>query len=242
MQEFIQLPLVTIWQQQLRSVMQQALTHELSSLPQHLQNSSTQQRSAQSAGSQYTASMPYLQRTGQQTESTQATVPEQASSESTISRADALTEAQTKRGSDSVEQLRDSLQAGPSATFRESVLSDTLLTQPVPLTVLTQHGSHATQQNQSEESPSPALPVEAMSRQSSGQTPLPGQAGRMRPPQQATHRGLPQQATPAQPTFLRMCLAELLRLTNPAQSQFQPVLCGWYTTGMPLLLLLLLFC
>ncbi|KAL0019773.1 hypothetical protein WJX79_007774 [Trebouxia sp. C0005] len=48
-------------------------------------------------------------------------------------------------------------------------------------------------------------------------------------PQKMMYSGLPKHADPAQRTFLRVCLAELLRLTNPTQSQFQPLLCGWYT-------------
>ena len=44
MQDFIQLPLVFIWQHQLTSVMQQALAHELSSLPQYVTPESTQPR------------------------------------------------------------------------------------------------------------------------------------------------------------------------------------------------------
>ena len=240
MQEFMQLPLVTMWQQQLRSIMQQALSHELSSLPQHLHTISAWQPSSQNAEQQGTASTLHPPRASQQAESTQEGLPEQASLHDTISRADAVTEAQTDRGPSQVEQVGDSTRAGLSDIVIDSALLDSPLIQPPPPSMLTQPGSHASQHNQSGEAPSPAMPVEAMSTQSSGQTSLLGQAGRERLPQQAIHRGLPQQAIRAQPTFLKMCLAELLRLTNPAQSQFQPVLCGWYTTGMMLFLLLLL--
>ena len=45
----------------------------------------------------------------------------------------------------------------------------------------------------------------------------------------------PSQAMPAQSTFLRATLSELLRLTHPTQSQYQPISCGWYSTGEGLL-------
>ncbi len=81
------------------------------------------------------------------------------------------------------------------------------------------------------------LPQQADPAQSSGQTLSANMhstgVSSGRAPQKMMYSALPKPAVPAQPTFLRVCLAELLRLTNTTQSQFQPLLCGWYAAGQP---------
>ena len=242
MQEFVQLPLTHIWQQQLRNVMQQALSHELSSLPQPLLAEST--RDAEPAQSDHqtrrsTLGIPHAARWKQHADSAESALPAQARDHSWGSMGESA-EAGHKGGSDahsdtvstSAEQLLDSVQAGYATTSSERLPLEAL---PVQHTAQTQQASHGRQVSQSEEQPLPTLPVDAMSGQTSGQTTgqtlISGQAGPGKVPLQATHRGLPKQATPSEPTFLRNCLTELLRITHPIQSQYQPLLCGWYTTG-----------
>ena len=62
----------------------------------------------------------------------------------------------------------------------------------------------------------------------SSQQSLPRQARLGSAPQQATARHLPKQASSSKGSFLRVCLGELLRLSDPYSSQYQPLLCGWY--------------
>ena len=62
----------------------------------------------------------------------------------------------------------------------------------------------------------------------SSQQSLPRQARLGSAPQQATARHLPKQASSPKGSFLRVCLGELLRLSDPYSSQYQPLLCGWY--------------
>ncbi len=143
---------------------------------------------------------------------------------------------------------RDSTAANAAAT--EAEIGN--LTQPSSLEVPNLHASHGLQTLPQQATPAQSsgqtladslarqastaqLLQQAYPAQSSGQTLSAnahsnrGPSGRA--PQKMMYSGLPKQAVTAQPTFLRVCLAELLRLTNPTQSQFQPLLCGWYTAG-----------
>ena len=132
--------------------------------------------------------------------------------------------------STSAAKLSDSAHKGRSGPAPGASQSDSLLSQqPADAeSAVEQEVAHRPNEEQQDQL---ALPVEATPRPSSS---LPSTARHASLPEQATHRGLPKQASPVgQPTFLRLCLAEVLRLTDPAQSQFQPLLCGWYTSGQP---------
>lgn len=254
MQDFVQLPLVFIWQQQLASVVHQALARELSSLPHSLQAELSQQQaplqgtvtmnhhtqSAQPGLPNQAATMTHQLSPGCAAMPKQAALPDQARQydRSSIPNPEgtdpsSLLGAQTSLKSTSAEQLSDSsTHRGRSGPAPGPSLSDALLSQQPARTqsAVAQEMAHGHEEEH--QAFVPALPVEAMARLPSTQPVLPSTAGQARLPRQAASRGLPQQATPAaQPTFLRMCLAEVLRLTDPAQSQFQPLLCGWYTSG-----------
>lgn len=231
MQEFMQLPLVFIWQQQLRGVMQQALNHELSSLPQALQAESTQQLQPDSAPLPSTVSATRAA----SREAAQAGLSEATLAGLMRTGDEKLPDARTDTASAQAQPLNDSAQESPAEAVQESLQASSTSHQQPAQIAMTSHMSHGPQNQLTQPAAPSALPVEETMRGSSRQTAQPSQAGRVRMPQQATHRGLPKQATPSQPTFLRMCLAELLRLTHPTQSQFQPVLCGWYTQGAVLL-------
>lgn len=244
MQDFVQLPLVFIWQQQLRSIMHQAVARELGSLPHSLQAESRQLSVLRQDSQQRTATMTHQSQSSQAALPKQAAVPKQATlpEQSHHDRASIPDSAGTVdisgRGhalknteSTSAEELSAAAQQGKSETAPGPLLADTSVSQqPAHAQSAGAQGvSHGTQEEQQDQTSTSALPG-ASSRQRS----LPSTAGRSRLPEQATHRGLPKQAVQAvQPTFLRMCLAEVLRLTDPTQSQFQPLLCGWYTSGKP---------
>ncbi len=237
MQDFAQLPLVFIWQQQLKSVMQQALNHELSSLPESVQVESRKGVS------------PNLACLSSRLDAQPVNVHAAMRDESHAPRDDSHAPRDDSHAPrDDSHAPRHSTAADAAAT--EAELGN--LTQPSSLEVPNAHASQGLQ----------TLPQQATPAQSSGHTTadsLPQQASTARLPQQGIsarssrqtlsanmhstgippgrtqqkmmHGGLPKHAVPAQPTFLRVCLAELLRLTNPTQSQFQPLLCGWYTAG-----------
>ena len=241
MQDFAQLPLVFIWQQQLKSVMQQALTHELSSLPQSLRAESAQRVLS---GQESTSSRPHQQLNAgcswHNLASEQAPVSEPDVS-SLMAASQAASAAEPAVTSVTAASTAAS-EACPTPQAGSAELTDMLIQDPgsdpsnQPLT----HGPHEALPQQASSAPprrqtapetipqqvaSHRLPQQARPAESSGQTP------HARMPHKAMPGSLPKQALPAQATFLRVCMAELLRLTNPTQSQFQPLLCGWYTQG-----------
>lgn len=254
-QDFVQLPLVSIWQQQLASVVHQALARELASLPHSLQAELRQQQaplqgtvtmthhtqSAQTGLPYQAAIMTHQLTPGRAAMQIQVALPDQARQygRSSISNSEGnnpsgLLRSQTSLKSTSAEQLSDSTHRGRSGPAPAPLLSDALLSQRPARTqsAVAQEVAHGHEEEQPHQASLPALPVEAMARLHSTPRVLPSTAGQANLPGQATSRGLPNRATPAaQPTFLRLCLAEVLRLTDPAQSQFQPLLCGWYTSG-----------
>ena len=257
MQDFVRLPLVFIWQQQLANVMNQALARELSSVPQSLQTELRQQQELRQAPLQRTASMTHHAQsapTGLPKQARtmthqlgpthaavpkQATLPEQARQHDANSHegsslsdsVQASPESQASLQSASAEELGDSSHkgcSGPAPGPSGSAFSPSQ--QPTDtLSALPHEVANEVDEERPSQASFSALPLPMpLSSQQSGPSP----AGRVRLPEQATHRGLPKEACPAaQPTFLRVCLAELLRLTDPAQSQFQPLLCGWYSSG-----------
>ena len=228
MQDFAQLPLVFMFQQQLKSVLQQALNHELNSLPESVR-----------------------------LESQQGALPNLASLSSRLKSQPVNVSASER---EEYNAARDSTAAAAAATAAVHCHADAAaieaefgnLTQPSNLELPDLHASQGVQtlpqqaapaqpsgqtmaDSLPQEAPTARLPQRANSAQSSGQTLSAsmhwtrGPPGRT--PQKMMYNGLPKHDVPAQPTFLRVCLAELLRLTNPTQSQFQPLLCGWYTAG-----------
>lgn len=225
LQDFVQLPLVFFWQKQLRKVVHQALAQELSSLPRSLQAESEQQEALRKASQHSTHTMT------QQPQAVQATLPEQAGHHDKASvpapartGLSSFVRTQTDSELTSAEELTDSTQKGPEPQLPHSL--------PSQLMTSAQGLLPSTEEEQKRDPASlSSLPVEAPARPGFRQTSFLTPAGQGTLPEQATQRGLPKQASPVQPTFLRMCLAEVLRLTNPAQSQFQPLLCGWYTSG-----------
>ncbi|KAL0035553.1 hypothetical protein WJX77_011820 [Trebouxia sp. C0004] len=232
MQDFSQLPLVFIWQQQLRSVMQQALSQELSSLPESVQ--------AESHEGVLPNPASLSSRLNSQLVNVYADMREASQGH--------RDESDAPRNSTAAAAATAAVHCHADAAATETELGN--LTQPLCQELPNPHASQGLH----------TLPQQATPAQPSGQTianSLPQQASTARLPQQADpahssaqtlsasmhsarvpsgrtpqkmmYSGLPKHAVPAQPTFLRMCLAELLRLTNPTQSQFQPLLCGWYT-------------
>lgn len=254
MQDFVQLPLIFIWQQQLANVMNQALSQELSSVPQSLQTELRQQQELRQAPLPRTATMTHHAQSAPTdlpkqartithqlglTHAEQAALPEQARQHDANSHegsslpdlVQGSSESQASLQSASAEELGDSSHKGCSGPAPGPSGSDLPPSQQP--TDTSSALPHEVANEVDEERPSQALfsasplPMPLSSQQSG-----PSPAGRVRLPEQATHRGLPKEASPAaQPTFLRVCLAELLRLTDPAQSQFQPLLCGWYSSG-----------
>lgn len=237
LQDFVQLPLVFIWQQQFRKVIHQALAQELSSLPHSLQAESRQQGLLRQALQHSPDTMTH------QPPSARGPLHKQAAAFSgharqrdraSVSRpaTTCLSDTvyvQTDTQPISAKGLSDSAQTG----LLETAPEPHLLSQQPAYTAAAQGLLHGTQEE--EQMGPPALAsLPALARPPSRQTSLPTPAGQGALPEQATQRSLPKQATPVQPTFLRMCLAEVLRLTNPAQSQFQPLFCGWYTSGLTL--------
>ena len=253
MQDFIQLPLVFIWQQQLGHVINQALARELSSLPHAFQDELRQQQVLMQASPQRTATMTHHAKSActglpkqapnltHQIHPAQATVPKRVRQHDTNSHSEP--EGSSLSGpapvpasleSTAANELSDSAHKGhsePAPGPSKSALP--LSQQPADTqSAVAQEVAHEPNEEQPDQASLSAMPVDAMPSLLSTQQSLPSSAGRARLPEQATHRGLPKQASPAgQPTFLRMCLAEILRLTDPAQSQFQPLMCGWYTSG-----------
>ena len=254
MQDFMQLPLLFIWQQQLKSVMHQALTHELSSLPQFLPAESTQrtfpdqamqpsrvssQAVAQSASTDHMGSHDSAYASGHAVQSSDATVPTYAASNAAASQSEAAMlshhpirdqQASHEPHESLADQAADGTlpqQAATAHTSGQTALETLPTAQVLP--------AEATLAQTSGQTPSAqGLPQQAALTQTPGQTPSAnlswqGSVGRL--PQRAMQGGVPKQATPAQPTFLRSCLAEILRLAHPTQSHFQPLLCGWYTQG-----------
>ena len=256
MQDFVQLPLVIIWQQQLGNVMTQVLAQELSSLPHTLQAELRQQKlhrqallqgvttmthHAQSATMSLPKKAPTMTHQlgpGLAAVPKQAALPDQARQHDTNSPPTLEGSSLSGPGcapasleSRSAEELSDSAHKGRSGPAPGASLSDSQLSQqPADAeSAMEQEVAHRPNEEQQDQASVSALPVEATPRPSSY---LPSTARRASLPEQATYRGLPKQASPVgQPTFLRLCLAEVLRLTDPAQSQFQPMLCGWYTSG-----------
>ncbi len=230
MQDFAQLPLVFIWQQQLKSVMQQALNHELSSLPESVQVES------------HRGALPNLASLSSRLNSQPCTVYAAVKDESHAPR-DSTAAAATAAAKTAACCHVDAAATEPEFGNLTQPSSHEL---PSPhasqgMQTLTQQATPAQSSGQTIADSLPRqasiarLPQQADPAQSSGQilsanvhsTRVP--SGRT--PQKMMHNGLPKHGVPAQPTFLRVCLAELLRLTNPTQSQFQPLLCGWYTAG-----------
>lgn len=239
LQDFVQLPLVFIWQQQLRKVIHQALAQELSSLPHTLLAETKHQGVLRQASQHSTDTTTHQPQSAQGPLHKQAVLPRLARNHDSVSVSAATTTglpgmvyAQT----DTQPAFAEGLSASAQTGLIEDAPEPPLLSQQQPAhTAAAQGLLHGTQEDEQMDLAALAsLPVAALARPSSGQIPLPTPAGRGALPEQATQRGLPNQATPVQPTFLRMCLAEVLRLTNPAQSQFQPLFCGWYTSGLTL--------
>ena len=242
MQDFTQLPLVFIWQQQLKSVMQQALAHELSSLPQSLRAESAQRVLS---GEESTSSRLHQQLNAGCSWHSLASAEQAPVSEPDVSSLPTASQAASEAepavppvtaASTAASEACLTPQAG-SAELTDMLIQDPgsdLSSQPLthgPHEALPQQASSAPPRRQTapgtvpQQVASHRLPQQARPAESSGQTP------HARMPHKAMPGSLPKQALPAQATFLRVCMAELLRLTNPTQSQFQPLLCGWYTQG-----------
>lgn len=204
--------------------MQQALAHELSSLPQSLSTESGQQRlPKQASQSANYNSQPSVQSAAGRT-AHQAPAASEGAKDTHPPHAAAV-EVETATVSNDL-----SHSSGHAA--RNQPASHGLQTCPEQ-----ELPAHSYGQTESESMPDrasrQAVPEQALV-QSLGQTHptgLPHRASSGRLPQKAMDSGLPNQAMPAQATFLRACTSELLRLTHPTQSQYQPLLCGWYTAG-----------
>ena len=228
MQDFAQLPLVFIWQQQLNSVMQQALNHELSSVPESVQVESQKKVLPDLASlSSMLDAQPVNVYAAMRNESPAPRGESHAPRDSTAAvcrQADAAaTEAELGNLTQPSSFVLPSLHASQGM--------QTLPQQAAPA----QPSGQTTADSLPQQASVARLPQQADPPPSSGQTLLRDMHSTRIPssrvPQKMMHSGLPKLAVPAQPTFLRVCLAELLRLTNPTQSQFQPLLCGWYTAG-----------
>ena len=244
MQDFAQLPLVFIWQQQLKSVMQQALNHELNSFPESMQVESRKGVS------------PNLASLSSRLNFQPGTVYTAMGNESHAPRDDSHAPRDDRHAPrDDSHAPRDDSHAPRDSTATDAAATEAELdnlTQPSSLELPTAHASQGLQTLPQQATPAQPsgqttadslarqasaarLPQQANSALSSGQTLSASmQSTRIhssRAPQMLMYSGLPKHAVSAQPTFLRVCLAELLRLTNPTQSQFQPLLCGWYTAG-----------
>ena len=244
MQDFAQLPLVFIWQQQLKSVMQQALNHELKSFPESVQVESRKGVS------------PNLASLSSRLNFQPGTVYTAMRNESHAPRDDSHAPRDDRHAPrDDSHAPRDDIHAPRDSTATDAAATEAELdnlTQPSSLELPTAHASQGLQTLPQQATPAQPsgqttadslarqasaarLPQQANSALSSGQTLSANmQSTRIhssRAPQKMMYSGLPKHAVSAQPTFLRVCLAELLRLTNPTQSQFQPLLCGWYTAG-----------
>jgi len=213
MQDFVQLPLVFIWQQQLKNVMQQALSHELSSLPESVQVET------------HKGVLPNLASLSTRLNAQPGTVYAAKRDESHA--ATAAVRGHADAAATEAELGNLTQPSDPHATQGVQTLPQQAT--PAELSGQTSADSLARQASTAR------LPRQADSAQSSGQTLSANMQSTGirfgRTSQKMMYSGLPRDAIPAQPTFLRVCLAELLRLTNPTQSQFQPLLCGWYTAG-----------
>ena len=204
--------------------MQQALAHELSSLPQSLSTESGQQRlPKQASQSANHNSQPFVQSAAGRTTRYVPAVLEPAR-DTHLPHAAAV-EAETAMVSTEISHSSGREVHVQPASHRLRTLPEQEL------------AAHSYGQTESESMPDrasrQAVPEQALV-QSLGQTHptgLPHRASSGRLPQKAMDSGLPNQAMPAQAIFLRACASELLRLTHPTQSQYQPLLCGWYTAG-----------
>ncbi len=228
MQDFAQLPLVFIWQQQLKSVMQQALNHELSSVPESVQVESHK------GVLPNLASLP--SRLNAQPVNVYAAMSNESHAPKDESHAprDSTAAACCQADAAATEAELGNLTQASSLELPNAHASQELQTLPQQATPA-QSSGQTIADSLARQASTARLPQQADPAQSSGQTLSANLhttgVSFSRTPQKLMYSGSPKDAIPAQPTFLRVCLAELLRLTNPTQSQFQPLLCGWYTAG-----------
>lgn len=224
LQDFIQLPLVFMWQHQLTSVMQQALAHELSSLPQSLSTKSGQQRLPSPASQSANHYSQLFEQSAAGRTTHQAPAAMEPAKDTQLPHAAAV-EAETA-------MVSTELSHSSGREVQDQPASHRLQTLPEQELAAHSYG-HTESESMPDRASRQAVPGQALA-QSPGQTHpagLPHRASFGRLPQKAMDSGLPNQAMPAQATFLRACVSELLRLTHPTQSQYQPLLCGWYTAG-----------
>ena len=235
MQDFTQLPLFFIWQQQLKSVMQQALNHELSSLPESVQLESRKGLLPNLASlSSRLKSQPVALFSAMGNESHAPRDESHAPRDESHAPSDSTAAAYSHADAAATEAELGNLTQPSSHELPIPHASQGMQTLPQQATPA-QPPEQTVAYSLAQQASTARLPQQANSAQSSGQTlsahthSTRGPSGRT--PQKMMYSGLPKHADPAQRTFLRVCLAELLRLTNPTQSQFQPLLCGWYTAG-----------
>lgn len=208
-QDFVQLPTIRIWHRQFQLVMSQALSQDL----QALSPARVVPKQASSAALPHQASS--------------VSQPNQASSALEPNQASSVPEPNQVSGVTVVSQATHQQQNQTSALHSSAPTSDvtsTTAANKVLLSKATQHSlpSQATLPAQS------GLPNQAGAPSQAG---LPTQARTISVTQQATERQLPKQATFLKSSFLSRCLSELLRLSDPYSSQYQPLLCGWYDTA-----------
>lgn len=233
MQDFAQLPLVFMFQQQLKSVLQQGFNHELNSLPESVRLESQQGALPNLASlSSRLKSQPVNVSASEREEYNAARDSTAAAAAATAAAATAAVHCHADAAA--IEAEFGNLTQPSNLELPDPHASQGVQTLPQQATPA-QPSGQTIADSLPQEAPTARLPQRANSAQSSGQTlsasmhSTRGPPGRT--PQKMMYNGLPKHAVPAQPTFLRVCLAELLRLTNPTQSQFQPLLCGWYTAG-----------
>ena len=201
MQDFVQLPTIHIWHQQLRQVMSQALLQELKALP-----------PVQSCpAALLTPASRLLVQADRLLEPNQASRPTKL-----LESNQAIFDQLHQSGDTSGLSHQDSL-ARPSALPEQDTVPESVkLPNEAPVRSLPNQASLHSQQS---------LPIQAAA---SAQQHLPTLARPGPTTQQATARHLPKQASSSKSSFLTACLAELLRLSEPYSSQYQPLLCGWY--------------
>lgn len=211
LQDLVQLPCIHIWNQQQRHVMSQSLAQDLAALtpsfkllPRQATSTVLPKQASNAAGPDQASSIPK---------------PDQAGVPSRPGQTDSVLSDHAGAMSETGQSLaRDQDAASMSEPSQPS--SDAMQRAP----------THAAFPNQ--DAPQQSLPDQAASSaiSQSGVTIQSRLPQRARPgaSQQATARHLPNQASSSQGSFLSGCLSELLRLSDPYSSQYQPLLCGWY--------------
>lgn len=233
-QDFAQLPTINIWHQQLRSVMQQALWQDLSLLSPSVQPLPSTSRAATRQASRPRA-QPHSQ--------IQLSTPLSTADSADVFSGQAMPASSSSRLPSQAlpaasQQLPRKQTAGAAVELpglpHVAALPDLAAQhQPADLpheasdAILHQQALQQQQQHVTSGLPGPAGqgPGSFQAEQGRGSA----SQARLRPPShQATARLLPTQAMPLQRSFLSDCLCELLRLTDPYVTQYQPLLCGWY--------------